>query len=75
MSPSHEVIIAASNAILETIKEAGEDGAPSGALYMACQEFGIPLDIYQGMIELFLKHGWIRQSHHVLYWVEARKCK
>lgn len=58
--------------ILATIREAGEQGAPSGIIYAAVMSH-IPLETYQAMINDLLTLGKIRQSNNVLYLMPNRK--
>ena len=55
-------------AILDTIKEAGEMGAPSGPVYAALMGH-MTIDTYNQIIEGLIAAKKIRRSNHVLYWV------
>lgn len=52
--------------ILDTLKDAGDDGFPSGHLYAALMGV-IRLDQYQTLIEQLKRRKIIRESNHVLY--------
>jgi hypothetical protein len=58
-------------ALLETIKEAGPLGAPSGPMYLACNQSGIDLDSYEAMMRALVKTGLVRHENHVYYWQDA----
>jgi hypothetical protein len=61
-------------ALLETIKEAGENGAPSGPMYMAVQEkLGLSLDDYQAMMRAIVKTGMVKHEAHCYYWIGEDK--
>ena len=72
MTPTQIKILVAAEAILQTIEEAGEEGAPSGALYAAFMQFGFSYHQYQSMIDLFLRKGYVRISNHVLYYTAKK---
>lgn len=62
------VFVQVAHAILETIKEAGDEGAPSGVVYLACSEMGMSLHQYEQIIEGFMSLGAIERRNHVLYY-------
>jgi hypothetical protein len=68
-------ILAVTHALLETIKEAGPEGAPSSALYMACQQYRVSLEQYVAIMDLLQSKGFVTQSNHCYYITEAGKCK
>lgn len=60
-------LVAVMQALLETVQEAGSEGAPSGPLYMACQQFGITLEAYQAIMEILVKQGLVTHSNHCYF--------
>lgn len=57
-------------ALLETIKEAGSMGAPSGPMYMAVQmKTSMSLDDYQSMMRALVRTGLVEHKAHVYYWI------
>jgi hypothetical protein len=54
-------------AILETIREAGPEGCPSGPLYAASMTKGMTLEQYNAIIDALLTLQVITRSNHVLY--------
>ena len=60
-----EVALAAISLIYDCIRDAGEQGIPSGHLYSMLAG-KISLDTYQGMISVLLKAGKVRESNFVL---------
>jgi predicted oxidoreductase (fatty acid repression mutant protein) len=54
-------------AVYETIKEAGEQGAPSGVIYAALMGFGCSLEQYNAIIDAMIATKKIRRSNHLLY--------
>jgi hypothetical protein len=63
-----EIILICADAILHTVEEAGEQGAPSGVLYAATMTMGLNYHQYQALIDLFLKKGIMRIANHVLFY-------
>lgn len=63
----NEAIRRIAAAIVETVKEAGELGAPSGIVYAALNANGMTLDTYQQFIGVLVKLGKIRQEGDLLY--------
>jgi len=53
--------------VLLAIREAGEEGIPSGYLYATLMQVGIDLDAYNSIIGYLKKLGMIRESFHLLY--------
>lgn len=58
-------------AILETARDMGSEGAPSGILYAAITTRfpTFPLDAYINMIEGLKETRYLRQSGNILYWI------
>lgn len=59
--------LAVLHTILETVKEAGEDGVPSGPVYAALMASGLTYTGYTSAINLLVKAGKVRESNNVLY--------
>lgn len=55
--------------LLETVKEAGPDGAPEGLMYAAVMGAGFSLEAFESAMKLLAKRGLIRRSGHVAYYV------
>jgi hypothetical protein len=55
------------NIVLETIRDCGSAGIPSGVLY-ACVMSIVDIDTYNGMVSAMISSGRVRERHHVLYW-------
>lgn len=62
-------ILALAQIALETIKEAGEQGAPEGPMYAAFMTVGMSIDHFQAMIAGLERAGLIRRSGHVCYYI------
>ena len=60
-----EITLAVISLIHDCIKDAGEQGIPSGHLYSILAG-KISLDTYQGMISVLLKAGKVKESNFVL---------
>lgn len=56
--------------IIDTIKDAGPLGAPSGPMYAALSAHGMTLNTYNSIIDALTRVGKIRQENHVLYLVK-----
>lgn len=61
----------ASFAIIDVIKEQGDEGAPAGAIVAALQSKGMAPHIANALIQLIVDTGAVRRENHVLYWVGA----
>jgi len=64
-------VLAVINAVYETIKDMGKDGAPSGILYAGLMAKGCSLNQYNSLIGLLIKAGKVRQAGDVLYATSA----
>jgi hypothetical protein len=62
-----EAIRRIADAIVESVKEAGESGAPSGFVYAALNAQGMTLDQYYSFIGVLVKVGRLRQEGDLLY--------
>jgi hypothetical protein len=62
----HELLCA----IVETVKEAGDMGAPSGVMYAALMYTGMTLEAYQQTMNCLVLFGNLRHSGHVYYWLK-----
>ena len=55
---------AIADAIIETVRESGPLGAPSGVMYAALMAQGCSLDQYQQIMAGLVRAGKLRQSGH-----------
>lgn len=55
------------NAIVDTVNESGDTGAPAGVLYAALMHYGIQLDHFEDIMLALVETGKIRQSGHIYY--------
>jgi len=62
-----QAIRAIADAITESVKEAGELGAPSGIVYAALMTYGCTLNQYQQFISALVRTGKLRQEGDLLY--------
>lgn len=63
----NEAIRRIADAIVESVREAGELGAPSGIVYAALMSYGMSLDTYHQFIGVLVKLGKLRQEGDLLY--------
>lgn len=54
-------------ALIGTIEEMGNEGAPSGPMYQACMEKGYTLDQYEAVMALLVRKKIIRKSNHCYF--------
>jgi predicted transcriptional regulator len=59
-----KLVLAVTLAILETVVEAGDQGAPSGPMYAAVMG-QIDLQMYEAITETLVSKGLLTQSGHV----------
>lgn len=57
-------------AVLDTVREAGEQGAPESALYLALTTRGMSHEIATEIIGAMVATGKVRRVNHVLYYVK-----
>jgi hypothetical protein len=57
--------------IVDTVREAGPLGAPSGPMYLAMQEQGCTLSQYQSIMGALVRAGRLVQDGHVYRIAEA----
>ena len=55
------------DAIEETVKEAGPEGAPEVSIHLALQEAGLPSGSVKVFVDTMVNSGRIRRSNHTLY--------
>lgn len=65
-----EAFTAIGEAVLETIKEAGKNGAPAGPLYAALMQAGFGLSNFEHLMKMLVEAGRIRKVGNVYYYVE-----
>ena len=53
--------------ICESVAEAGSDGCPESAIYLALQQFGATVDQHRQMIDALIAIGRIRRENPRLY--------
>lgn len=56
-------------AVADTIREAGEQGCPSGPLYAALNSKGIGIDNYNRIIATLKGAGVVEEKNHLLRWI------
>jgi hypothetical protein len=71
--PMYLKLLGIACALYETVREAGFEGAPSGPMYLACQEHNIDLDTYERIMAALVNKGLIRKSNHVYYFVQKKE--
>lgn len=55
------------NAFLESVKEAGPQGAPAGPLYAAAMTHGLSLEHFEAIMGALVKAGKLRKSGHLYF--------
>ena len=64
---AQRAILAICAAIIETVKEAGPEGAPGTSLYLALMEHGCTLVQFQQIMDALVEAGKLRQEGHLYY--------
>ncbi len=55
--------------IVDTVKVAGDLGAPSSPLYLALQQgMGVTLEQYQQIMSTLVRNGFLEERGHCFYW-------
>lgn len=58
--------------VADAIREAKE--IPSGTLYAACMDMGMPLEVYQKIIDTLKGAGLVEETPaHLLKWIEPKE--
>lgn len=63
-----EDVLRVVSAIVGTVSDMGEAGAPSGHIYAALMSQGVSLDQYNKIIDMLIAKKLVRLSNHVLYY-------
>jgi len=71
-NPQYLKLLGIAHALYETVREAGFEGAPSGPMYLACQEYNIDLDTYERIMAALVTKGLVRKANHVYYFVQKK---
>ena len=58
---------AIAKSVVDTVKEAGPQGAPESSIYLAMSEQGCTQEQYQTLISVMCEAGMIRRSNNCLY--------
>jgi hypothetical protein len=61
------LLCAVADALEQTVKEAGPDGAPAGPLYLACMEHGCTLGQFEGIMGALVDAGRLRKQGHLYF--------
>jgi hypothetical protein len=61
-----EIIKMACDMIVETAREAGPLGAPSGVVYAALSAHGMTLNVYQQIVDALVDAGRITVENHCI---------
>lgn len=62
-----DAALALYRAILDTVRECGQDGAPSGVLYAALSARGCSLEQWQRIEANMIAGGLLRKQGHLLF--------
>lgn len=54
-------------AALETVREAGKQGAPSGPMYAAFMQYGMSLEQYTALMGALVRAGKLKQRGNVYF--------
>lgn len=65
---TREDVMRVVSAVVGTISDAGEMGAPSGPIYAALMAHGVSLEQYNRIIDMLKEKNLVRLSNHVLYY-------
>lgn len=75
MTPSQQITVKTATldsakallwAVVDTVRET-PNGAPEGIMYMAFQQKGIPIDVFQMITNVAVETGMCTRKGHVLY--------
>jgi hypothetical protein len=64
-------LLRAVDAVLDTIREMGRDGAPAGPLYLALMGMGCTLGQFEMLMDALVRTGKVRKQGDVYYAVEG----
>lgn len=59
------------NVIVETVKEAGEQGAPAGPMYAALMTTGMSLEQFETIMGVLVRTGHLRHSNHCYFYLKS----
>jgi hypothetical protein len=62
-----KLVVFLAQAVLETVAEMGEQGAPGGVLYAALMVYGIGLETFESIMEGLVAVGKLRRSGDLYY--------
>lgn len=60
------------DAVVDTVAEAGPQGAPGGILYTALMQHGISFESYTAIMSTLVKQGRLRHSNHCYHVVSPK---
>ena len=61
------LLCAIADALEQTVKEAGPDGAPTGPLYLACMEHGCTLGQFEAIMASLVDVGRVKKRGHLYF--------
>jgi hypothetical protein len=61
-----DAVVAVLKALLETVQECGDQGAPAGVMYAALMD-KMSLDQFQHLMGILVQAGRVNCVHHVYY--------
>lgn len=64
---ARKALLHVTKALLETVQEAGERGAPAGPLYAAVMTVGISLNAFEQIMGALVQARMVRKSGHVYF--------
>lgn len=67
LTQQHLNVLKVLEALLATVNEAGQQGAPAGVMFAAWQAHGGSLNSFQQAMGLLVKAGRVRLSNHCYY--------
>ncbi len=69
---SQQILQEVCQVLVDTVRLAGDHGAPTGVCYAAFSAHGISLDTYTGIVELCKRSGYLEQRGLLLFALPSR---
>jgi len=56
------------DAVIESVKAAGKQGAPGGPIYAALMVYGVSFEQFQNLMDALIRIGKLRKSGNLYFW-------
>lgn len=67
-----KVALQVTEALLNAVRESGQQGMQAGALYVACSTHGMPFSLFRKLMNILVEAGKVKMNGNRYYYVQKK---